>query len=306
MASIIGLALRGIDAVNQVINTNTNTPEYRLADDICQRMIIYENISKDVMKPTILGLYLHFLLSLIGIFESTLKMLIFSLLPLIYILLWLTAYILYYITLCISCGRSEGTINIIEKTCIGITRTSSLFFIYFGITIGLLGNLIIPWNAPYSFYKTRVYLKRPPGSKPIVFDMQCGDTTMFIPKYIICSHFLFISGGINSLFYSLFFEDYMRIVVANYENEVEKDTLKFYQESFQCPGFDQLLYNASGGSGGSRSGGGGGGGNSRQQSVIREAVAVPIDSNQPYTYAQVAYEVPQQQEAQQLKVLGRV
>jgi len=155
--------------------------------------------------------------------------------------------------------------------------------------------------------------------------MQCGDTTMFIPKYIICSHFLFISGGINSLFYSLFFEDYMRIVVAYYENEVEKDTLKFYQESFQCPGFDQLLYNASGGSGGSnggsRSGGGGGSGsrsyqpaniatsqnngNSRQQPIIREAVAVPIDSNQPYTYAQVAYEVPPQ-EAQQLKVVGRV
>ena len=143
MASIIGLALRGLDAVNQVINTNTNTPEYRLADDICQRMIIYENISKDVMKPTILGLYLHFILSLIGIFESIMKMLIFSLLPLVYILLWLVSFILYYISLCISCGRSEGTINIIDKTCIGITRTSSLFFIYFGITFGLLGNLII-------------------------------------------------------------------------------------------------------------------------------------------------------------------
>ena len=158
---------------------------------------------------------------------------------------------------------------------------------------GLLVNLITPWNAPWSFYKRRVYLKRPPGITPTLFEIDRSDSSVFIPKHLLCSHFLFVVGGCNSLFCSLFFGNYMRIVAENYEREVEEDTQKFYQEQYGCQSFDQLLNSTNNDSSGiyqpshvthSQS--------ARYQEQPVEAVAIPIDSNQQYTYVEVARDIP--------------
>ena len=283
--------VRGLDYVQQVINSNgnINSPEIRLADEINNQMTAYEFNSQSNLRPTILGLYLHFVLSLIGLIESSLKCILFSITPLAFGFLYIVLFSMYYIVLCISCGRTDGIPvinNFMEQTCKNITNSMSLSCLYVGILFGMIGNLFVPWNAPFSFYKTRVILKRPPGSKPINIEIECCNS-IGIPKYIVCKKLLIVGGGFYSLFSSLLFEDYMRIIVSEYESEVNKDTIKFFQETYNCPSFEQLLY---------------GGGRQvayqpstvvfNQQPQIQSAVAVPVSSTeQPVAYVQVAYQV---------------
>lgn len=286
---------RGLDFVQQVVNNaSINSPEIRLADEVSNQMATYEYNSKAILRATILGLYVHWFLSLIGLFESLSKCFLFSLMPLLYGFIWIALFIIYYIVLCFSCGRTDGipVINtLMENTCKSITNSMSLFCLYIGLLIGMIGNLIIPWNAPFSFYKTQVILKRPPGSKAPIFQIECCNSmgNLHIPKHIICKKFLLIGGGYSSLFCSLLFEDYTRIIVSEYENEVETDTITFFQQTYNCPSFDQLLYSYSGG------------GQSyqpssvafSQQPQIHQAIAVPVNPNiQNGTYVQVAFQVP--------------
>lgn len=302
MSSLISSLARGLDIVQQVLNNNTNTPEYRLADEISKKMTTYEQVSITSMRPSICCLYLNFFLSILGIFEASLKCMLFLLLPVAYIMLWFAAFLVYYITLCISCGRTEGAINVIENICKGLSKSSQLFCIYVGIISGLLVNLIVPWHAPYSFYKTRVYLKRPPGSSPVILEIDYSDSSLFIPKHIILSHFLFVATGINSLFCSLIYEDYMRIVAAKYEREIEQDTIKFYQETYGCQGLDQLLYNSNANNDSGRMYQPSNIAHSQStryqepvhQETIHQAIAIPIDSDQQCNYVQVVREIPTQ------------
>ena len=54
-------------------NNNNRTAEQRLADDVCDRMDKYEDDKHQEMLPSIIGLYWHWMLSLLGFTEALTK-----------------------------------------------------------------------------------------------------------------------------------------------------------------------------------------------------------------------------------------
>ena len=279
---------KGLEAFSNIINTanniNINSPEILLANEVSNQMSAYESSSKDSLKPSILGLYAHWFLSVIGLFESFFKCILMFILPLTFFLVWIALFLIYYIVLCFSCGRTDGIPvinNLMEKVWISVQNSSSLFFLYFGLVFGMICNIIIPWNAPVSFYKTQVVLKRPPpGPKHLQFQVECCNN-LPVPKYIICKKFLIVGGCFHALSYSLFFENCFPLIVSEYEREVETDTIKFFQQTYNCQSFDQLLCSY-------------GRGEAYQptEPQIQQAYAVPVNPNNQATYVQVAYQVP--------------
>jgi len=97
-------------------------------------------------EQTCVALYAHWFVSLLGLAEASLRLLV-------HLLIVGLALLLYYLIYCLSCGKSS----------LGVTLTfqMSRCSLYAGLCMAMLGNLFAPWHPPLYMYPRTSTLARP-------------------------------------------------------------------------------------------------------------------------------------------------
>jgi hypothetical protein len=123
-------------ALNMMLNGHQqqyNDPGIsQLAHAVAQKQAQAEQAAYLAAEPSVCGLYAHFFLSLLGVVECTFRIMIIV----VFLLSW---FVVYYIIQCLSCGKNKD-ISMSTSYYVGA------FWLYVGISCGLIGNLIVPWK----------------------------------------------------------------------------------------------------------------------------------------------------------------
>ena len=226
----------------------------RLAAAVSQRMAQAELEAYRSSEPSVCGLYLHFVLSLLAVVECALRLAFITL----FLFTW---FIAYYIVQCASCGKNKD---------IGLSSSYYVkaLALYSGIMCGLAGNLIVPWRPALCFYARGTPLVRPlePQQAPFsyrvahagVCDVCCGcgsccgieDSTL--PLHVLLRSALVVAGGAEQpLLSSCCGENFPTLcshgaAMQTLRQHVEYDrlaaTVAFYQTHYGCGSFEELCH----------------------------------------------------------------
>lgn len=132
---------------------------------------------------SVLYLYGHWFMSLLCLFEVLFHMMILTFVCFFYIVV---ASLLYYIILVFSCGKVS------ISYCENVTHYLKMCGLYWGIWLGLLCNIVAPWDPPLYFWKKGRKLNRPSGSGP-------NSTSYHSSRDCCCFTALCCCGEINSI-----------------------------------------------------------------------------------------------------------
>ena len=121
-----------VGGFNNGLQQQGNPAISQLAHTVAQKQVQAEQIAYQTTEPTVCGLYAHFLLSLLGIVECALRIIIIV----VFLASW---FIVYYLIQCASCGKNKDI-------SMSTSYYLSAFWLYIGILCGLIGNLVVPWK----------------------------------------------------------------------------------------------------------------------------------------------------------------
>jgi len=223
----------------------------QMAADVGRRMAQTELETYRSTEPSVAGLYLHFVLSLLAVVECALRLVFIA----IFLASW---FVIYYILQCLSCGKNND-----------VGLSSSYFFkafaLYTGIMCGCLGNLVVPWRPVLCFYPRGIPLVRPfEPQQPFLYhishagvcDVCCGcgsccgieDSTLPLP--VLLRSALVVAGGSEQLFLSSCFGETfaahcshgaaMQALRQRVESDRLAATVAFYQTHYGCGSFAEL------------------------------------------------------------------
>ena len=118
-----GAAAAGLEPAKRTLSRDQQIA--KLAVEVCQKMTTIEK-SKKEESETCLGLYGNFFLSIFGLAESAVRLVIHFSIVVIF-------FFGYYIILCLSCGKAESGIAMRHQ----MSRVS----MYSGLMTAMLGNI---------------------------------------------------------------------------------------------------------------------------------------------------------------------
>lgn len=229
-ASPVGQA---IDPVQQQIDS--------IKRDVNTKMDIYESADYAANETTCIGLYCHWLLSIIVLFECAFHYMLLG-----FTLVFVSVF--YYVALCISCGKlSTGF-------CTIMSHFFKMFTMYLAFLCGIAGNIFVPWSPPLYYWRRSVKLIRPPGFEKSVHMLKpedacclacccCFTSEISASWQIMRAHFGSLGCSCVCGIYcgpTLYTQGLQRLMETFRQLE-EKDTFDFYQKTYSCSSLDQLI-----------------------------------------------------------------
>lgn len=247
----MNVALGAINTIQHAVNGLVNDMERggvvdynaqriaQLAREVSDRMTQVEGSSSPT-EPSIGALYAHFFLSLLALAECLARLGVHA-------CILAVCFLLYYLVICISCGKSGGVSEFMSHHAMMVALYWSLFF-------AILCNIVAPW-APvaYAFGSLTTKFKRPEGYARgetrfrggcCAACCSCMPGNLHLPIHILLQASLVSYGFVKALSGSLCCGDftvYLEHLYRQEEDEYEARTVDFYLTQYNCENFQALV-----------------------------------------------------------------
>lgn len=230
-------------AVNELNNQQRpSDPNQQRIDnvkrDVASKMYTAEKKSALENDTTVLGLYLHWFLSMFALFECGLHCMLLIMIIVVF-------SVLYYLVILVSCGKAS------TEYCAAMSHFIKLYWLYLGFFFGILGNIFVPWRPPLYFWKRGVTFLYPPGfERPLEVypDLCCCfcclDGALKPTWQVLESHL--ISVGCCKCVSSVYCgnEAYTKGMQEADENNMivmKRDTAEFFNRNYSCSSLEALI-----------------------------------------------------------------